>query len=71
MPLVEGNPDLADKLIEAERDHGIHVAQAALAGDGEAFCVDCGLLIPRARHLAMPSAKRCITCQIAVERGDV
>lgn len=30
-------------------------------------CVDCGTSIPAARRRAMPSAKRCISCQMIVE----
>lgn len=70
---MNGSPnfDLANQLIEAERNHLVVRAQAELEGQGEPYCVDCGFEIPAARRRAMPNAKRCITCQSYVERGDI
>jgi phage/conjugal plasmid C-4 type zinc finger TraR family protein len=62
--------DLADRLAEAERESSIAAARAALVGDGEAFCVDCGVEIPPGRRAALPNATRCVVCASFVERGD-
>ncbi|MEO9612619.1 MAG: TraR/DksA C4-type zinc finger protein [Nitratireductor sp.] len=55
--------DLADRLAEGERAAGVARAQAALRGDGERHCVDCGEAIEAARRRALPNARRCIECQ--------
>lgn len=39
-----------------------------LAGLGEEFCISCGERIEEARRAALPSAKRCVTCQGKLER---
>ena len=53
------------------RDRRIRNIQAAIVSDGgpEVIdCEDCGDEIPEARRRAMPSTKRCITCQTRAER---
>lgn len=37
--------------------------RGALALPGAAWCIECGEPIDPARRRAMPSARRCITCQ--------
>jgi phage/conjugal plasmid C-4 type zinc finger TraR family protein len=71
--MTYGSPDfdLADKLAEAERQGSIARSQAALRGEGEASCIDCGVDIPLARRVAMPNAKRCVVCASFVERGEL
>ncbi|GAB4209353.1 MAG: hypothetical protein Fur0019_16120 [Tibeticola sp.] len=47
--------------------------RAALAGktvaDSAARCVACGEPIPLARRRAVPGCQRCVTCEVAAERG--
>ncbi len=43
------------------------LSERRVAGADE--CVDCGGEIGAARRAALPSARRCIACQRAVERG--
>jgi len=35
---------------------------------GSEYCIDCGILIPEGRRIAVPGCRRCIGCQIAYER---
>lgn len=66
----EADHERAGLLAQAECDHGVIAARTALGGEGEAFCVDCGVEIPEARRRVLPSARRCIICAGFVERGD-
>lgn len=59
--------DAADEVIEAERVRGVARAQAALAGEGAAACVDCDDEIAGERRAAMPSAVRCAACAAELE----
>jgi len=61
--------ELAEKAVDAERDNGVKRASAALAATGSGICQDCGEEIEAARRAAAPFARRCVTCQRAVERG--
>lgn len=62
--------DLASKLIERTRAEGIARVTDALAEPGSAECIGCGEDIEPTRRAALPSARRCITCQSRVERRD-
>lgn len=59
--------DWAAEMADAERDAGVARASAALASQGLAECEDCGDDIPEARRAALPSVRRCVTCQTAKE----
>lgn len=53
------------------RDRTIRSIQAAILIDGGSEvldCEDCGDEIPEARRRAIPSTRRCITCQTRAER---
>lgn len=63
--------DIIDRAQAAEAMH-LHAAlsrahvwsgPAPTIIDGEAFCHDCGLIIPLARQLAIPGVGLCVTCQ--------
>jgi phage/conjugal plasmid C-4 type zinc finger TraR family protein len=60
--------DEAAAVIERARIAGIARAASALAGSGAASCIGCGDEIEPSRRAALPSARRCITCQSRVER---
>lgn len=63
--------DVVDKalsVIEEVRDAGIARAAEALAAAGSPGCTDCGDDIGAARRAALPSARRCISCQDAAEQ---
>jgi len=70
---------MADELDDLQRQAEDHrersvecaaaIARAALAGPGREDCKDCGFEIPEERRKAMPSATRCIACQIKFEHG--
>lgn len=65
---------MADELDQAAEqtrrssEAGIARIRAQLDGAGSAECDDCGEDIPAARRKAMPSARRCVTCQSKLER---
>lgn len=61
--------DLADQRAEEERLTSISAASAALEEVGSDHCIDCGSDISQARREALPSARRCVGCQIEHERG--
>ncbi len=60
--------DLADALAEQERETAILAARIALAQSGSAICVACHEEIDAERRAALPSAKRCLSCQQRLER---
>ena len=67
--------DLGNRQIEAaeaavckEAEDRVARIRASLAEPGEDNCIDCDLPIGAARKLALPSAERCIGCQIITER---
>lgn len=59
--------DRADELAEGERESGINAASRALCGHGFTHCIECGEPIDGRRREALPSAKRCVECQTAIE----
>jgi phage/conjugal plasmid C-4 type zinc finger TraR family protein len=60
--------DLAQARIEREREQAVAAVQALSAGEGQDDCITCADPIEEARRKAVPSARRCITCQEAAER---
>lgn len=60
--------ELAAEIVDKERDSIVAGIQAELSEPGRAFCIGCGDLIEAARQRALPSARRCITCQGQHER---
>ena len=58
---------------EQERDieelREIETANERIAAGTYGECMDCGVDIPVDRLRAQPTAKRCIACQEAFERG--
>lgn len=62
--------DEAGWLPETERAEGVRRVKETLAAAGAAECIGCGDDIELARRAALPSARRCITCQDRVERRE-
>jgi phage/conjugal plasmid C-4 type zinc finger TraR family protein len=62
--------DQAGWLTETERAEGVRRVKESLAVAGAAACIGCGDDIEPARRAALPSARRCITCQGRVERRE-
>jgi phage/conjugal plasmid C-4 type zinc finger TraR family protein len=52
-----------DQIEDTITDGVLHARAHIAAGDGTAFCVECGEGIPQARRRALPSARTCIDCQ--------
>jgi phage/conjugal plasmid C-4 type zinc finger TraR family protein len=50
------------------KDAAVARIQNNLVGIGEEFCLTCGDRIEEARRAALPSAKRCVTCQTKLEQ---
>lgn len=69
MNLTERDIESAEAMVGLERDEGIARIRSSLACIGGADCIDCGSAIPPERRSAMPSARRCVTCQTRHERG--
>lgn len=65
---TEQNFDRTEELAEKERQAGIRRLQEELQRDGRNDCQDCEDEIEPARREAMPSATRCIACQLRHER---
>jgi phage/conjugal plasmid C-4 type zinc finger TraR family protein len=65
----EASFDLAEVLADRERENAIKKAKAALKRAGSRVCEDCKGEIAEIRRRALPSATRCISCQIAHEEG--
>lgn len=61
--------ELAAMRADQERDAGVARSVAELRGEGAEDCIDCGDPIEAARKAAMPSARRCVSCQDRRERG--
>lgn len=59
----------AEAMVTAERDKAISDIRAQLAEPGADDCGDCGERIPKERRAAMPSARRCATCETRRERA--
>ena len=60
--------EIAEAAEAFERERRLQRIRQELEGAGEAYWVDCGDPIDVARRLALPSARRCVTCQSALER---
>jgi phage/conjugal plasmid C-4 type zinc finger TraR family protein len=52
-----------DQIEDTISDGVLHARARIAAGEGTAFCVECGDDIPLARRRALPSARTCIDCQ--------
>jgi phage/conjugal plasmid C-4 type zinc finger TraR family protein len=52
-----------DQIEDTIIDGVLHARARIAAGEGTAFCVECGEDIPLARRRALPSARTCIDCQ--------
>lgn len=61
--------DLAEFRAEQEREAAIKRAKAELKRAGGRVCEDCQGEIAETRRRALPSAKRCIQCQVSYEAG--
>jgi RNA polymerase-binding transcription factor DksA len=59
----------AEAMVTAERDKAIADIRAQLAEAGADECEACGEDIPKERRDAMPSARRCTTCEERRERA--
>ncbi|MES2946223.1 MAG: TraR/DksA C4-type zinc finger protein [Pseudomonadota bacterium] len=53
----------ASDIAESQREATLKDLQAQLTQAGQADCNTCGLVIPKARRQALPSAYRCVSCQ--------
>ena len=58
--------ELAEELVEREREAAIARASAELNQPGSKICRDCGGPIEPKRRAALPSARTCIECATAV-----
>ncbi len=69
---TEQQYELAAKLAEAEREASLETVRRKLQADGpgspDGACNDCGEEIGPARLEAIPSAVRCIECQVIHEK---
>lgn len=59
--------ELAESRVEDERAAGVARVRSRLRRDGASVCIDCGHAIEPARCRAMPSARRCVSCQTRIE----
>jgi RNA polymerase-binding transcription factor DksA len=59
----------AEAMVDLERDTAIADIRKQLAAPGAKACVDCGEGISDQRRAAMPSARRCATCEERRERA--
>lgn len=65
---IERGLERAEEFERMERDAAVARIRNNLTGLGEEFCIGCGERIDEARRMALPSAKRCITCQSRMEK---
>ncbi len=63
--------DLAGEVIELTSAHNILLLRAAVTGDGQEYCEDCGDDLSPARRKAAPWAIRCVPCADIHERKGV
>lgn len=68
MDFGERQIEAAEAMVAREADSQVERIRAGLAEEGEDICVDCDEPIGTARKAALPSADRCIDCQIIHER---
>lgn len=66
--MTEQDFGLAELRSEQERSTAIASARARLRRLGEDNCVACGDPIDVAGRMALPSARRCVDCQIKHEK---
>ena len=59
--------ELAECRVEDERAAGVARVRSTLRLDGASACIDCHHTIEPKRRHAMPSAKRCVSCQTRIE----
>ena len=60
--------EAAEAMVAKEAEDQVARIRASLAEGGEDFCIVCDEPIGAARKAALPSADRCIDCQITYER---
>ena len=65
---TERGLERAEEFERLERDAAVQRIRNNLTGLGEEICIGCGERIDEARRMALPSAKRCITCQSQLEQ---
>jgi phage/conjugal plasmid C-4 type zinc finger TraR family protein len=65
--MMSDDVDKARAIEEATRRNATAAAIATLQRQGSEYCIDCGDRILEARREALPSAERCIDCQINFE----
>jgi phage/conjugal plasmid C-4 type zinc finger TraR family protein len=65
---TERGLERAEEFERMERDAAVARIRNNLCGLGEEFCISCGERIDEARRMALPSAKRCVSCQTRVEK---
>jgi phage/conjugal plasmid C-4 type zinc finger TraR family protein len=53
----------AEEMVAMERDTAIARIRGTMASAGSELCEDCGDAIEAMRRAAMPSARRCASCQ--------
>lgn len=63
----EAQFEAAEALQSSERDRAVARIRSELDGPGSDDCQDCGDTIPKARRIALPSARRCAPCQSRIE----
>ena len=63
--------DLAELRSEQEREAAIAVASLALNATGSLACVGCESEISTERRQALPSAIRCMNCQMLFEKSKL
>jgi phage/conjugal plasmid C-4 type zinc finger TraR family protein len=68
MDFGERQLEAAQAMVVREAATQVERIRAGLAEEGEDVCVDCDEPIGAARKAALPSAERCIDCQIIHER---
>lgn len=70
MDFGERQIEAAEAMVSREAASQVARIRAELAEDGEDVCVDCDEPIGAARKAALPSADRCIDCQVDWERKN-
>lgn len=70
MDFGERQIEAAEAMVSREAASQVARIRAELAEQGEEICIDCDDPIGKARKLALPSAERCIDCQIVWERKN-
>lgn len=58
---------IQDQIDDTVTDAVKHARSRLPLGDGAEFCEDCGDDIPKARRIALPGSRTCVTCQAARE----